>query len=372
MKILLLGTSNCILKHGWVSGLRRALPTAEIVNMSIGGSPGEQFGCHLNDGLEAYDLIFFDSVINDENLASYIGSEAFSDRIIYEIMSTISAKAPTIVLGFSNEKYLNNHSKVYERRRALAVLCGVQFVGMHELLEKYGRQLAPDSTALFDKGGLHPLNEVQALFGYELGKLLLSQGDLVQRMPGNIDFSSLFSIEKATDLAPPERLTIKKSAIKTRAFLDMGPDASLKFSSAGLCLGFYINASETQALVALDGPRERRLKELWYDPEDSLRIKFMPVHNGMPVQSITMLNPADYPVDTPGIERSQHSVFIRRYPQGSVKLAFDTALFWSGQETDPVPSGPADAENSLVLHRLVEAAVEDHLANAPETAAASS
>ncbi len=142
MKILILGTSNSILRNGWVSGLRRALPEADITNLSVGASPGTQFGLNMKSDLTSFDVVFFDSVVNDENFSAIVGTETFSNRIIFEIISTISTQTAAIVMGFSNERHLETHSSIYTQRRALAALCGAQFIGIHEMVAEIRAQIA--------------------------------------------------------------------------------------------------------------------------------------------------------------------------------------------------------------------------------------
>ena len=69
MNILILGTSNSILKNGYVSGLKRALPNASWTSLSSGASPGIQFSKYAKMDFTSYDLVVLDSVPNDEQYA---------------------------------------------------------------------------------------------------------------------------------------------------------------------------------------------------------------------------------------------------------------------------------------------------------------
>ena len=65
MRILILGTSNSILRLGYVSGLSAQFPRAEIDNRSVGEAAGVQFACWGNIDFGAYDAVLFDSVPTD-------------------------------------------------------------------------------------------------------------------------------------------------------------------------------------------------------------------------------------------------------------------------------------------------------------------
>ncbi len=361
MKILILGTSNSILKNGWVLGLRTALPDAEITNHSVGASPGTQFGLNLSSGFTQYDAVLFDSVINDENQCASVGSEILLNRIVYEIISTISAQTAAIVLGFSNEMYLHSHSGMYTQRRRLAEICGAQFVGFHELVEKFGRKLLPQGETLFDSAGTHPNEAFQSFCGFLLGRFLAQAGPLLQRSPHAVDFSARFQSEHAGDMAAPGTLLTRASSITTRELLQLPPGASLSFRTAGTCLGLSIDAGATMALAAIDGPHGRRIKDLWYDPgAENLIVKFVPLRDGFPLHSLTVLAPGATP-DAAAIEPSPHSTRGTDAPAGDIKLSFAAALFWSGQADDPLPTPSWPPERSLILHHGLEVMIEAHL-----------
>lgn len=362
LKILILGTSNSILHDGWVAGLRQALPDADITNLSVGASPGTQFGLNMKTDLTPFDVVFFDSVVNDENLRQLVGEDQFSTRVLYEIISTISAQTPAIVMGFSNARHLDAHSEIYTQRRTLARLCRAQFLGIHELVEKFGRRLLPSDTELFDAGGAHPTRDLQRYFGYALGRLLLSDSTMLRRAPDAVDFSDRFESENATDLAAQGTLLSKANSIMSRSLLEVRPGSSLNFRSHGVCLGLNVNAMETKAIVALDGPLGRRLKDLWYESgAEKFLLKFVPLKDGFPTDRLTVFNASEFPLDLRTVERSPHSNLTNDAVGEGVKLTYASALFWSGRATDPLPPLPLDADSSLKLHHMLEGAIEAEL-----------
>ena len=363
MKILILGTSNSILGDGWVKGLRDALPAAEITNLSAGASPGTQFGCHLGDDLSRYDFVFFDSVVNDENLLGAIGTRQFSDRLTYEIISSLAAKTNLVVMGFSNERHLHEHSDVYQTRRQLAEICGGQFIGIHQFIRKFGTQILPGCDSLFDSAGVHPASELQQFFGYEIGRALVSPTTVIPFHRQNRDFSSHFKVEGVETLASPKNIFIKSNSLAKSSFLELGPDTSLAFASDGLCIGFYICSRSTRSLVLLQGPDEVRGKELWYNLQPhGFEKKFVPVRNGFPMQRMVIASTNFDGHDKALIERSPHSSFDPHAPTLEAKLTFSCALFWNGNPDDPIPAANRNSGQELALHHQIDLAISSQLA----------
>ena len=113
MRVLILGTSNSLLKRGWVYGLSEALADAEIHNLSVGMSSYVQFAARMRIDFSAYDYVFFDSIPNDEALAREIGTDEFYYLLLKRILSTISAQSRLIIFGFCWKRYVLNTTKGY-------------------------------------------------------------------------------------------------------------------------------------------------------------------------------------------------------------------------------------------------------------------
>lgn len=353
LKILILGTSNSILVHGWVAGLRRALPEADITNLSVGASPGTQFGLNMAADITGYDAVFFDSVVNDENFAPLLGTPQFAERIIFELISTIAAQAPAIVLGFSNARHLHAHSALYTRRRELSAICGAQFVGMHEMVEKFGS--ARIDGDLFDASGAHPINELQNQFGYELGRLLPQADRLLRRVPHAQDFACNFTTIQAVDFAGQGRMFTKSNRLTSCDMLEIQPGTQLAFDAPGLCIGIYINSMETKALATLQGPDASLLKDFWFETgNEKLMLKFVPLHNGFPLRTLTVLPAAEFPANAATVNRTWGSQIRWNAPRENMKMRFVNALFWSGQASAPVPTQQTEC---LQLQHMLEEAL---------------
>jgi hypothetical protein len=354
MKLLVLGTSNSILLGGWVSGLLAALPGAQIDNLSVGASPGTQFGCHMRGTFSYYDAVIFDSVVNDENLTDYLGTPEFTSRVLYEILSTIAAQTRLVVLGFSNERYLHAPSALYETRRALTAACGGQFIGLQELLRDFGAQLRGPDQPLFLGGGVHPALAVQRVLGEAIGHALAAQlGDLGPAATPS--FATAFITEDPPATALPAQIITRSSHFASGRFLAVPPGGEVAFSAAaGLCLGFYISVNDTRTAVCLHGETGQRWKELWYEPEKSSFLrKFVPVTNGFALNRLTALAPDETPAGD--MERSPYSQYAGTLA-GETRLALGRVLFWTGDPTAPVPAA-GDPAPALALHEHVRAAL---------------
>ncbi len=362
LKILILGTSNSILKQGWVAGLRAALPDALIENQSVGASPGIQFGQKLSLDFAAYDLVFFDSLVNDENLLPYVGDEKFLNRIIYEIISTIAQQTPLIVLGFSAERYLGRHSDLYQTRRRLALMCGAQFIGIHELVEQFGPRILPHQDKLFDETAAHPRIEIQNLIGHELGRVLPEATPLLRRTPSAENHAHLYSTETLASLAAAGKILAKSNSLMRQIFIALQPSAALDFQNPGLCLGLNVDAFGSRALVAMQYPGGRRLKEIWFFADDNgLQLQFVAIRHGIHLQRLTVLDEPAFPEDLRSIEASPHSRFNASAPRTGMKLNFASALFWSGNPEAELPAAPADVSHTMALHQKLQAALETRL-----------
>lgn len=358
MKILILGTSNSILKGGWTAGLRDALPQAEITNLSVGASPGIQFGANLDMNFSAYDVVFFDSVVNDENMVHDMGSFSLLSRVTYEIISTIAAQTSVIVLGFSNGRHQGNHSGTYTARRDIAARCGAQFVGMHEMVEMFGQRIMPARLTLFDYSETHPLEMIQKQFGYELGKLLPAAAAVLKPGTATRNYAANFNFEQATDLVPADRIKTKSNSLFSRSFVELGPEQAISFNKGGACLGFNVDVLATQSIIHLNGPAGRRTKEFWYGLNDpNMQVRFIPVRKAFHVTSFRTVS-RDWVAGPTEVERSPQTTFGRRVISDEQKLAFASALFWSGRADEPLPPATRLMAESLVLHGRLAAALE--------------
>jgi len=132
LRILILGTSNSLRKGGWVAGLATTLPSAEIVNQSLGGAPSIQFALKMQTDFAQFDFVIFDALVNDQNLGAPVGRLPRLGMHLFEIMSTIARSSRLIVLGLPTLPQLENETNIQRLHRDTASLVGGQFVSVQQ------------------------------------------------------------------------------------------------------------------------------------------------------------------------------------------------------------------------------------------------
>lgn len=303
MRILLLGTSNSLLQGGWVSGLAEALPDAEIFNLSLGRSPGLQFASRLGAQLDGYDVVFVDSLANDEQYEKWLGAAEHADRIAYEILSTISARSRLVVLGFCMRKHAEGFSSTYHRRKEMTRACGGQFVGVVETLRSFQDCLVPDSEDLF-ADDMHPNTVGCFRFGFSLGTVL---PEFVSTQPARADtedFAHAFGVFDLCTDAPVERQIVRRTRLVQETFrlIENGETCELpQFGSGQLrWLGLYVSRFESNARLVFEGAARTGMNLRFADPTQAFEMNFFPVANGpQAVRLLVEPLPANVPNTAP-------------------------------------------------------------------------
>lgn len=179
MKILILGTSNSIMRGGWLDGLKITIPEAEVENWSVGASPGIQFAAHMKRDLSVFDYIFLDSVPNDEFFGDLIfrGKKGFFspeyfNSIMYDIASTICAKSNLIILGIPRREHYSNSSDVFISRKNLAFRLGAVFVDFRCAIGQYAQENNLIIDMCYEEHPAHPLRIISFGIGQSLGKMI--------------------------------------------------------------------------------------------------------------------------------------------------------------------------------------------------------
>lgn len=282
MRVLVLGTSNAILKGGYVDGLKAALPHLEIVNKSIGASPGTQFSCYCVDNLSEYGCVIFDSVVNDENQFSYIGTDEFLETILFDIMSTISAQSMLFVIGFCNERNFANKSKQFAIHERCAIRCGAVFCDVHEFF-KQSHEYGP----VFIDQGTHLSSDIAFKFGVYLAKKIMYT-PMINIHP--VSIKRKFSVYDASLLC--KKSYEKKNSLTKWQFgvlenygsniniVDI--DRNSLSSGNNIILGLYIDQFNTNCTVRISSlyTELRDISMRYYLGKNELLVKFVPFKGG--------------------------------------------------------------------------------------------
>jgi hypothetical protein len=292
LNILILGTSNSLLKGGWVDGLRTATPNCTIKNLSIGASPGIQFASLLHTDFSEYDYVFFDSVPNDEEyqyLTRGYSEVEFSTKILYEIFSTISAQSRLVVLGICNKRYLNKESQIYSLRRSLAAKCGAEFVDVRQLLVAYSGFFVRRSGVrdIYDDHPSHPLPQHMFFIGDMIGRCLLQlpvEGEAIGKC-----YRDRYAVWHASSVVDTDLKVVERSnSLLRESFVLLVENESLEFGESGKCIGFYVNYRGTNAAISVLGKNSEEVFHinLFGGVDDRVMKVFVPMPNGKIISKI--------------------------------------------------------------------------------------
>lgn len=347
MKVLILGTSNSILKNGWVAGLRHALPSASIDNRSVGASPGVQFALLAHLDYTNYDAVFFDSVPNDQEFASLNVMDAASksklwEAVLYDLCSIISSQTCLIVVGFCHRNFLSSHCRVYSSREDLARCLGVQFIDVRGILN----HLMEGSAAPADLYEEHPAHVRERLafeIGHDIGSLLKMQPTLLQKSKIVSRASERFFALWAEDTGQPMQ-TNSSSLLELRtAVLKEGFELFLP--DGFHCLGFSLDIARTHCcLQLLDSWKKRAAEYLCYHDvqKNSVSKIFVPVLCEGNIRSLRVAE-----CSGPGAFQTLFSGKARN-PSQPIQLSLSAVSFW--KNPGEISKGARMSSSADILH----------------------
>ncbi len=245
MNILILGTSNSLLKNGWTFGLKNILTNSVIDNISIGASPGIQFAALINTNFKNYDLVLFDSIPNDEEYLykakNYKNTN--TENIIFEILSTISSQTQLFIMGFCNKWALDKESDVYRSRKEMAQKLGAHFIDIRKMLLIYKHIGIYDR--LYEPHPAHPFAKIS----YEIGQILAQEIEkkIIFKKKYPNSYTKNFFVKEIKE--NEDRLLNLKNSIVNFNVSKYFKEEKIYTDSDYLCLGMYINATGTNCYI---------------------------------------------------------------------------------------------------------------------------
>lgn len=278
MRILILGTSNSILRHGYVSGLAAQFPAAEIDNRSVGQAAGIQFACWGNLDFGAYDAVLFDSVPTDEHDSDHLNYDYDVARSLYfELFTTIAGQTRFLNIGLCSRKCLDEPTDVFFLHRDMTELVGGTFVDFRQFLIEHGPGIALRGAPLMNDF-YHPNFAVAQEFGRRLAQIIV---DAPPPKAGAPTFAANFSHLPASDFGVGE-ITRKSTRILSREFACLRPGDRIAIDPARRLVGFYLDYADTKGYLALHGPDGLRAKRLTFQTHASrLMMRFVPMKTPM-------------------------------------------------------------------------------------------
>ncbi|MFJ3147525.1 hypothetical protein [Pseudomonas hunanensis] len=370
--ILILGTSNSLLKGGWVDGLREALPGWNIQNRSIGASPGIQFAASLNTDFSIFDYVFFDSVPNDEEYqylnAGYSDIE-FSTEILFDIFSTISAKTNLVVLGICNKRFLDRESEVYSLRRYLASAVSADFIDVREILNSFSGFFARrgGSRDLYEDHPSHPLPQHMFFLGGLIGACLKDSPAQVAK-GGKCYKSKYVAWDASMVNSSAHRIVERSNSLLSETFVLLEEGESLSFELGMRCIGLYVNYRGTNAVATLNGQGAVSLDiNLFSGIDDRVLKIFVPIPNGIDLTRVSVKTDAANESYTPMMFKSS------RGEQGPSQAQISHAVF-VGKDYDSlfdfsvISTGNRPARSRLMksLYSKMESEVDVMMQSAPK------
>jgi len=326
--ILVLGTSNSILKGGYVEGLRSELPEARIVNASIGASPGLQFGVFLQKDIADFTYIIFDSTPNDEQYAYETrgySEDVGINRILFELLSSISSKCNLIVIGFCNKRHLERKSNVYKIRHEMTRAVGGHFIDVSEYLLSYRILESNAASDLYEDHPAHPNVKISFKIGQLIAKKMRSNS-FENRSGASIDFSGNFVAVRISEVTSGYAIKTFKNSLMEDSFSVIHATERLNFVPERL-VGFYVNSRATCCQISLYlGGTKVSEGLLNYPPGDGVEKLFVPIPGAPKIDSIVV---KDFDGDVGFAPRMIANTTSVDHNSGS-EIQMSEILFWKG------------------------------------------
>ena len=319
LNILILGTSNSIIRTGWTKGFRDALPHGHTIdNRSVGGSPGIQFAEACINDLSGYDFVVLDSIVNDENLMRWMGSRDHYRAILFDIFSTIASQSNLVTLGFCNARFADDRSWIYHNYAHMTRRVGGRFVSAIDFAQTFaGPQF---------KDNFHIASEIAYAFGARLAERLPDLGRTHHRA---VSYAERFSQIVASDICDAEVFHAVNSMTDEK-FAMLRPGYEIRFDRAGKLLGLKLDSTRTHAAVQLFAADTVTTKSMRYggiSEERRFLTKFVPIHDGFDGDRLVVVSPQDsFLASNNEIPRTEA---LRPELQGGPQLALARLVFWA-------------------------------------------
>jgi tetratricopeptide (TPR) repeat protein len=333
--VLVLGTSNSLLKLGWLAGFRAASADLKVTNRSVGGSPGIQFGCILDTDFSRYDLVILESVPNDERPDHPPHAKAANWRMLYEIASIIASKTVLILLSFTNKVYLAEDSEEYSVRRHIGRLCGAPFLDIRYLVNEHALDLLGQTAEVYEHPA-HPARDFSRAVGFEFGRIIVEGGlDRFKRSgPSmNIVENNFIGLD-ASEYAPQAKVQLRKSSSISTNIAVMFSGDRIEINRREKLIGFYVDKVDTNGAIVFHFERPRGRREFHYKSELArFELGFVQVGSGAIVDSLHV-------TDRHGQE------------PGSGRISLGKMLFWKEPIDKSLPDAACVADNDDLTHQV--------------------
>jgi hypothetical protein len=347
--LIVIGTSNSILRGGWVDGLRDGVQ-GEVRNLSIGASASAFVLWQLLDADLPSDnipsIFMLDTAVNDE---SFIGAERYQIAWWHYYMGHILDALPadrTCITGFSTQK---NFTQVSKPTILLEEMCrerGHLFVSLRRIMvaslriAKSKVEQRDENNIFEDPGHFH--RHLARHFG----------GWISRNLP--LDPTPRATPKKALAKAGFKTLTpqshagiaeTRRSSLRAEKTIRFGIGQSFHIEGPCILHGLCVDASNTRAVLDIDVPDGANQSiELGYN-ENSDRMQVKYVHFQKPV----VVGPQGTTVSIATKPAHAFSRGIHSRSQDGPMTGMRLLSFLAGPviDTPPEPDMPTNVEPSV-------------------------
>ena len=324
--ILILGTSNSIIKDGWVLGLKECLLGWKIDNKSIGASPGIQFLSLISLDFTTYDYVFFDSSPNDEDYKyqteGYTRPELEHD-LTFQLLSTIASQSNLIILYIPKKERVGSISEILLSRSKIAKELNCQLIDLTNPILSFGPIILED-LPLYERHPAHPKVELMRIFGNFLASFFINNRDywvntkLVNYSQNFITFTPKSDIIREFS-----------NSLMSDSFAIFNESSQFNLSEypSGYLIGFYINRPSTNCILNFDKKLSISLHEKnEYDIDNKKLIKvFIPIPDSITFKSLEIRDCKAGPLYVPIL--FDNAECIKSPP---TSLAMGVLVYWNG------------------------------------------
>jgi hypothetical protein len=287
--INILGTSNSVLKGGWVDGLRETARNT-IQNLSAGASSSGFVLWQLADrGFPEGDETRFyllDTLVNDE---TFVAAKRLNAQWWYYYQTQILQRLPaerTIFIGFSSLKYFGRPSTEALRLEEMCATHGTGFLSLRRILRaslsqvtRKGFERNVEQDVFEDPGHFH--RHLARLFGVWFGTNLHLFP--LRDQTNTNDMQAADAMRTLVPLDHQGQIEVRQTSLRKQKTIFFDLQKSFRLSGPCLLHGICVDASDTRCYLNIEA-REGRMRsvELGYN-NNSARMQVKFIHFNTPI-----------------------------------------------------------------------------------------
>lgn len=285
MKILVVGTSNTLVKGGWYDGLLDVVAGShEVQRIALGGAPFSQFLSLLGEiESKAPDHVIVECAANDESYAMHVGSDIFFDRLYFMFLSSLRSFAAVTVFRIPPQGTVETGCAVARRQAGICRQLDCEFYDSAAEILDLGK-----ATGVPFRDKHHPQTEIARHIGQTFGDWLKGSLQAGRPSKGCQNFSTCaneFSIERSD--FQTARI---ETALVSEDFAILKPGTTIRLPRNEFILGFFVNAGETRGVLRLDNSVQKRDIFCYFmEPSNKNVKRYVPVSNGLHVRRLSSL-----------------------------------------------------------------------------------